>query len=410
MCYVNVFTANACRFVSQVIVCLLISHGSQIHNETAGPSLRDGAPSTADGFAEVLRFEPASGPLAGGTAMTIRLSYHPTMREANATTVTVAGRECWRSAVSAHGSRLGGVTVTCTVVPRTRGCGDGQLAGPVQITFDTPGGTKLTVTSSTETFRFVGDATADRDRTAGESAPELCYGSTPRFQGIASGGTALPLRGVRLSRLTNVTVHVHRSDGTVRRAACPVLDDTRMVCRWPALRGRDEPALRFGVLAVDTVTGRALDLSPAPNASGVYHLYPDPVLVDFETFGGRRAVAVYGRGLCRGYGIDDVEVRFRGHGGRCDVTSVATDRIVCRSTWPGSLAGLRDVVVTVGAAFERNVTRRSPPGALFRREAVIVAVTGSFLLLCGVSLLFAFRHRSNEQFDFARLDDSATNA
>ncbi|XP_025423718.1 uncharacterized protein LOC112693048 [Sipha flava] len=399
--------------VPVTIVCLLISHGNWLRTVSPDPSLRKGEPTVVDPYAEVLYFEPASGPFAGRTNMTIVLSYHPMMRLAHAT-VTVAGRGCSQQAVSKRRGLVSGVTtITCTVAPWTRGDGDDQPVGPVRVTFDTPVGTKLTVTSSAKTFQFVEDAAAatDRNRTAAEHVPTLRYGSTQRFQGIASGGNAIPVRGQHLSRLTNVTVHVNQSDGTPRRAGCVVLDDAHMVCRSPAVHGPG-PTLSFDVLAVDSETGCALNLSPTPDAR-IYFLYPDPVLVDFETFGDRPAVAINGRDLYRGYGIDDVHVRFRDHGGHCNVTSLATDRIVCRSTWLGGLAGLRDIVVSVGVTFERDVTRRSvpPPRSLFNLEVVIVAVTGSFVFLCTVSLLIiACRSRTNEQFEYSRMDRSATSA
>lgn len=398
-----------------MIVYLLISHGN----------LRNDEPSAVYDFAEVQSFEPSNGSFSGGTTVTITVRNVPAMMAVGTVSVTVAGRGCANPEFTVSGISVW--KVTCTTEPVSHGM-DELREGPVQIMFVLRSITDLTVSSSPQKFRFV-DATVDerpstdRNQTATASAvdgspatdyvPTLDYWAQ-RFRGIVSGGTAMPVRGTSLSRASNVTMYVMDQKMVCRRSAgCRLLDDTCMVCRSPVLKGDGAPtALRFGFLAVDAGTGRALDLGPPPDAVR-YLLYPDPVLVDFATDDGRRAVVINGRDLHRGYGIDDVTVRSREHAGRCDVTLVAADKIVCRSAWPGRLDQVRDIVVSVGVAFERNVTRTllpaqgsRPSRAVFHRYAAVgVAVIGLFLTLCALSLLFAFCSKTNDHFDFTRMDD-----
>lgn len=405
----------------QVIVYLLIAHGKRLHAH-----LLDGAGQrlTVDDFASVQSFEPVSGPPAhANTNTAVTITVRNRLAAVAPEYVTVAGRECESPVAMAvdadqHGGGSVVVTrITCTVAAVS--WSQRPDVGPVQVTFVNPTtAERTTVRSWPQTFRFVSDTGAAVPGNTTQPFQGIVSGGTAvpgtemqRFQGIVSGGTAVPVRGARLSSATNVTMYVNQTEGTGRRAGCQLLDDTHMVCRSPALDDGGvlggACSLPFGFLVVDSGTERALRLAgPMPAA---YLLYPDPVLVDFETLDDVHAVAINGRDLHRGYGIDDVTVRFRDREGRCDVVYVAADRIVCRATGPARLDGLRDIVVSVGDAFQRNVTRREPepePSRPTVLRDLVVVVVGMFLLVCIVSVLFGQCFDANDQFRFTRMMDN----
>jgi hypothetical protein len=133
-----------------------------------------------------------------------------------------------------------------------------------------------------------------------------------------------------------------------------------MVCRSPAVASRPD--------AVQIATARVLirfpdgkGFSPVPcssrNRSCTFTIHPDPVFADFHVE--NESVAINAIGSNRGYGADDLTVRFPNTANRCVVTETTPDRVLCAPSSPTvNLTDLTDLVVTVGERLQRRVTRK----------------------------------------------------
>ncbi|XP_022171723.1 uncharacterized protein LOC111034700 [Myzus persicae] len=191
------------------------------------------------------------------------------------------------------------------------------------------------------------------------------------FSGIVSGGTSVPVHGVRFSCLADAHFYVHDRDGTKYQhtTGCRVVNDTFMECRSPDMR-RSLSAVDvattavfpdFGVQAWGCDEGRPLDMPvrhpqqqrlSATAVRSPFSVYADPVYVDFEI---RDGAVVISRGhpssSAQGYAAGDVAVQFRNSTGGCNVTSLSRHEIVCQptSTTTATVLGrLQRIVVTVG--------------------------------------------------------------
>ncbi|XP_050064577.1 plexin-A1-like [Aphis gossypii] len=309
-------------------------------------------------YPEITDVSPSCGPLTGGTLLTVR------GRQLNAgslvtVTVTAAAEDDGGSPSS----------VPCEVVARyadrilcLTGPSDRAAVGVVRALFDG----KLRVQDGPDgplTFAYGAE-------------PALTAGQ--RFEGIASGGTAAPVRGTGFACVSDAVMYADR--GGVRRLAaahCRPVNDTFMVCGTPRLDGPtggagDSPErLRFG-FRVRHVDGHVSDMPPQPDTDG-YVAHSDPVLVDFSVSASGRTVMISGLDLGRGYRAADVAVVESANDPSsvaCNVTAVTRRHIVCKTASPSDLLhGVPALVVTIGDRFTRTVNStayRSPSfGILF---------------------------------------------
>lgn len=277
---------------------------------------------------------PSCGPLKGGTVVTVRGQH--------LNTGTVVD-------VSLGDNR------TCTTIERldTRiqcltGAVTAPVEGPVTVVFD----------------KTLSRPAADGRPFAYTSEPALAPGQ--RAAGIASGGTAVPVRGAGFSCVGNASLFVEHTDGKRRYSTCHVQTDSFVSCRAPELTGVQQSAaadsptsLNYGVRVI-AADGGVRDLYPRPGDAG-FDLYSDPVFSGFEIIDG--AVVIAGAvddQPDRGYRKEDVAVRFPANSdAACVITSMAHNRIVCVSTKPNIVHGLRDIIVAVGEKFVAIVSRKT---------------------------------------------------
>lgn len=238
---------------------------------------------------------PSCGPTTGGTKITIRGRF---LDAGN--TIRVYMRE----------------NITCEVLSQSQnevtcitGASDGPSTTAVRIEFD----------------HYLNKYVHD---------PPFVYTSSPSvdggqaFRGIASGGTQLPVLGQNFACIHNPLVHVSYN-GIQYTGGCVVQNNTYLICTAPTIN-RPAPhqvtALKFGFQA--DYNNTFVKMQP-PTGTPDYTLYPDPVYTDFDTDG--RTVTVYGLNMDQGYDYDaDLTVLFHNTGVPCNVTSVESDRIVCR--------------------------------------------------------------------------------
>ncbi|XP_022164951.1 plexin-A3-like [Myzus persicae] len=221
---------------------------------------------------------------------------------------------------------------------------------------DGPTAARVNVVFDGQLSKYVGDGSVVFTYAA---VPALDPGQS--LQGIASGGTAVQLRGRHFSCLRYAMFYVRHGE-RVHYTSCRLVNDTLAVCRAPKLeygRGSAVMSLKYG-LRVQDPEYREMDLLPPRDPHG-YSLHADPVFVDFVTDG--RTLTINGRDLDRGYRPqDDLTVRFRGSGGMCDVTSTDHRRIVCVPSTNGSVTDLGTVIgviVTIGDTFACVVKRKA---------------------------------------------------
>jgi len=194
------------------------------------------------------------------------------------------------------------------------------------------------------------------------SEPILAAGQ--QLEGIASGGTAVPVRGTGFACVSDATMYVDRSG--VRRVAashCHSVNDTYMVCGTPKLDGPRAEAfperLRFGfhVLHAD---GHVSNMPPSPDTDG-YVAHADPVLEDFVVLPSGRSMLINGQDLGHGYRADEVMVvQFSKNlnAVTCNVTAVTSCHKMCESDSPDGLNRVSVIVVTIGDQLAYTVKRR----------------------------------------------------
>ncbi|XP_060847572.1 plexin-A1-like [Rhopalosiphum padi] len=352
---------------------------------------------------------PTCGPLSGGTTLDIGGEHLDT---GNGVSVTIGGSAAC-AVTDRRWDRISCVTGAGVVINDT-----------VNVAFDN--GTAI---------RQVG-----RKYFAYTADPVLDAATSP-LAGIASGGTAVPVRGRHFSCARNTTMTVHVRNGTVRRTGCQVYNDTFMVCRSPTLLPDDiVPAVQpqrpttaaaaagwyeyiehddddddtanipigafrcdFRVVYNGTAAGAAFLLTAE------YRVYADPVLRDFETDG--HAITVFGRNLQDWAGDVAVEL-LRGDdspaANPCDVTSAGRRRIVCVPRNSSiDLDAVRALNITVGLSFGRVVHRRPPvrpddeyvwqrPWTDGRTAVAVLAALSS--LLCGGCVALLCRRKITNRY------------
>jgi len=281
---------------------------------------------------------PSCGPVGGGTLLNLTGEYLD---------AAAVGAAHVRLSTDRNGTDGYGTCARIAIGRRGILCvtGAGREPGPVAIALVFDEGHRYPVRDA---FTYAGDPVLDAGQT---------------FGGIASGGTAVPVRGKHFSCVKSVTLCVDR-DGARHCAArgCESRNDTYMVCRSPWLVGvTASTTLRFGLRT--EFADHTLDLSPGPDRS-TYHLYPDPVYDDFEM--DNRLVTINGRGLDSGCRAADVAVWLLWlDGGRdnCSVMLMTESRIVCEIavTPSTALAARNDAVVrvTVGDTLVYDVREKS---------------------------------------------------
>lgn len=319
-------------------------------------------------YPEITDVSPSCGPLTGGTLLTVR------GRQLNAgrlVTVTVTAAADGESTESSSSSS----SVPCEVVARyvdrilcVTGPSDRAAVGVVRALFDG----KLLVQDGPDgplTFTYGAE-------------PALTAGQ--RFEGIASGGTAAPVRGTGFTCVRDAVMYVDR-DGVRRLAAshCRPVNDTFMVCDTPRLDGPtgagDSPErLRFG-FHVRHADGHVSDMPPQPDTDG-YVAHSDPVLVDFSVSATGQTVMISGLHLGRGYRAADVAVvGFANNLSSvvCNVAAITRRHIVCKTASPSDLNGVPTLVVTIGDRFTRTVhstAYRSPSFGILFFVTVLVLI------------------------------------
>lgn len=316
-------------------------------------------------YPEITDVSPSCGPQTGGTLLIIRGRQ---LDAGSLVTVTV-------SATDGESPSTASSSVPCEVVARyvdrilcLTGPSEWAAVGVVRALFDG----KLRVQDGPDgplTFTYGTEPTL----TAGQ-----------RFEGIASGGTAVPVRGAGFTCVSDATMYVDR-DGVRRPAAshCRPVNDTFMVCGTPRLDGPtgagDSPErLRFG-FRVRHADGHVSDMPPQPDTDG-YVAHSDPVLVDFSVSTTGRTVMISGLDLGRGYRAADVAVvGFANNlsSVACNVTAITRRHIMCMTASPSDLNGVPALVVTIGDRFTRTVNstaNRSPWFGLLFFATVLVLI------------------------------------
>lgn len=227
------------------------------------------------------------------------------------------------------------------------------------------------------------ECAADTGHRRGTTTWSTAVFAGQRFEGIASGGTRMRVRGRRLTNLANPSIYVVGRDGVRYEGPCLVKSDSCMECRSPKVEGPAPPpggeVLPFGFLGLD---------GHLPFVAGSYALFPDPVAADFDVDG--RTVIVHGRNLDRGYAAQDLSVHMPGTyaNGVCNVIHVAPRRIVCRlfSEPPERSEGQNaTVVVTVGDRVQYELgekpatARPSTPRFAFSKHSIFSSFVCAFV-------------------------------
>lgn len=251
---------------------------------------------------------------------------------------------------------------------------------------DGPTAARVNVVFDGQLSKYVGDGSVVFTYAA---VPALDSGQS--LQGIATGGTAVQLRGRHFSCLRYAMFYVRHGE-RVHYTSCRLVNDTLAVCRAPKLengRGSAITSLKYG-LRVQDPEYHEMDLLP-PRDPHSYSLHADPVFVDFVTDG--HTLTINGRDLDRGYRPqDDLTVRFRGSGSLCDVTSTDHKRIVCVPTTNASVADLQTVVgviVTIGDTFACVVKRRVDGRGRGLGEGPSESVVAGVKIVCLIAIAIA---------------------
>lgn len=334
---------------------------------------------------------PTCGPVGGGTLLNLTGEY------LNASAVRV--RVTPRDTTSANDA----AATTCELIAVDRNrilcvtgaSRGGPVIGTIELLFEN--GYRV----QNETFVYAGDPALDPSQT---------------FDGVASGGTTVPVRGNHFSCIKSAAFCVD-TDGARHCAdrRCLVHNDTYMVCVSPQLRPvAAVQSLRFG-LRMD-FADHQLDLYPQPDRP-TYDVYPDPVYDDFVMSDDRRYVAINGHGSDWNCPTDDVTVRIvrpqkqylQEDAPAADCAVVRSDHnlIICEidaATWPDVAANRNgeEVVlrVFVGHALAYLVREKSTANPALVAYGTVI-VTGLLVFFAIVIVVAVFRYKKKNQNDGA---------
>lgn len=321
----------------------------------------------------VTAVRPSCGPSEGGTRLTVTGEY---LNASRSVRVTIGDDNSTCQMVEP----LSEDRITCVTGP-----GRVDAAGTVRVEFD--GG------------RFVADHRGPTIHTF-EYADSVTPEPEQRFGGIASGGTAIPVRVSAVRCPYSATIDVLNGTAT---SDCNVITATYIVCPSPKIDlSKLPPGPLPKTVAMRFSTAFATEHSKPYWLSGwrwfEYVVYPDPVYADFELAAGdRSALVINGRDLDRGTGVADVAVRFRRNstGAACAVASMTRHEIVCESSVPRAV--LEDlvrpgIVVTVGDSLSYELWKKPAAHDSPRAtDVAIVSMVAVALVFSGVTLLFLCR-------------------
>lgn len=368
----------------------------------------------------VRSFEPVYGLRNGETKIKIHVSHHGTLIDHNAMVVTVADRNCTNPTTlddetitctvvrSSDGSRSGEGPVKLTYVSTT----DFALISSRSFRFVDPevasfrpnygsvkGGTLIRMSgrfldASVDGVRVFVDETIPCDVTAISATSITCrtgpsktlsagrvkvdFGSGQHafvdgalfeyvddpiidagqtFSGIASGGTRFSVRGRNFGRVENATFYVDYDHKTRVYSGCRVKNDSAMVCQTPKSNAPvSESSATFSCGFRVDFAEEIRDLRPHFTE---YRLFPDPEYTDFNVRGD--TIVIDGRNLDRGFRTDDLRVRVDNvTTSQCRV--IDQRQLVCDTfSSSGPVGDVREVVVTIGDNFVRNVKKITKP-------------------------------------------------
>ncbi|VVC35603.1 IPT domain,Immunoglobulin E-set,Immunoglobulin-like fold [Cinara cedri] len=220
------------------------------------------------------------------------------------------------------------VTNSNQLTNKTRSMVPNLLSGRVKLIVD-----NYSVEYKDTLFRFVAD-------------PMVTSGQN--FSGFVSGGTNLLVRGQSFSCLTKAKICIGDSINCVRHyGGCQVLNDTYMSCLSPKF----EPV--FSTQKIKPIRFQAYyhkDVKPVefilPPDSAPFHLYPDPIFVDF-TMDGCCNVTINGLNLGIGYTTKDLSVRLIDNSTVCFNISMTTNQISCEFP-PSDPYSHDNISITIG--------------------------------------------------------------
>jgi len=357
---------------------------------------------------ETTSVRPTCGSISSGITLTVRGSF---LDIGNAVRVSVVanlsesevGETVLMTCDTVSRDRHTIVCRTSAAVRRNNYNATGASSARVKVQFD-GGPIKYVQNPASWTLCTIGESALDAGQTYG---------------GTVSGGTLVPVRGVRFSCVSNAHFYVHDRNGAKYQHAtgCRIVNDTYMECRSPDMR-RTSSAVDvatavgfpdFGVRALDCGEGRVSDLPVlqpqqqrllATAVHSPFSVYADPVYVDFEIRDGAVVISSgHPSSLGQGYAVGDVAVRFLNSTGGCCVTSLSRHEIICvpnSTTTATVLNQLRRIVVAVGG-YECDVQKKSintwDDGRSGSRSLLFTSVTFSccsgVAIVSGVVLLFA---------------------
>ncbi|VVC35601.1 IPT domain,Immunoglobulin E-set,Immunoglobulin-like fold [Cinara cedri] len=287
---------------------------------------------------------PAYGPLEGGSLLTVSGEF----LDAGAAARVSIGNV---SACELTGPRSGNV-ITCTTGP-----GRVAAAGLIEVEFD---GRYFSVHRGpgTKTFEYV-------------DGPRLEPGQ--RLEGIASGGTNITVTGSNFrSTHTTYYVCVYNTAGRVCGPGCHVITQVSMRCQLPKFDWEKSLLAHPLKLIVELSTKFSAEQTEfwfRETRLPEIEIHPDPVFADFELNVRNDSLAVLkinGRGLGRGFTVDELDVRFqRNPADRpCKYVTMSRIDLLCFPPRPADV--LRNltrlgIVVTVGGSVSHVHEKRTPP-------------------------------------------------
>ncbi|KAL4154461.1 hypothetical protein QTP88_000324 [Uroleucon formosanum] len=320
-------------------------------------------------YPEITDISPSCGPLTGGTLLAVRGRH---LDAGSLVTIEVAVGDGLTPPVPCEVVARHSDRILCLTGPSNR-----SATGTVNVVFNKTLSVQNGMAGGPLMFTYA-------------SEPILATGQ--QLEGIASGGTAVQVRGTGFSCISDATMYVDR--GGVRQVAashCHSVNDTYMVCGTPKLDGPRAGAsperLRFGfhVLHAD---GHVSDMPPPPDTDG-YVAHADPVLEEFVVLPTGRSMLINGQDLGHGYRIEEIMVvQFSKNltAVTCNVTAVTSRHIMCESDSPDSLNRVPVIVVIIGDQLDYTVKRRmnNTQSESFRRHLIIISI------LIAVTLVFCY--------------------
>lgn len=322
---------------------------------------------------EITNFFPVSGPIEGGTNLTVRGDY---LNVSNKIKITIGEN------ITCEVIDLNRTSITCKTRPSEK-----PMTGNVTLIFDEV----LNINNPKQLFEY---------------GSYYCFiiDSNQQFDTITSGGISFTVSGKNFSYIDNdtTTLKIYDIKKEIIQSFCQVKDDVRLECSSPKydvlLTNFESPIQLVYDFQSNCLKSPSTKTSQRINDTTklILNMFADPVIKDFEIV--NNAIIINGDRLNGSYQINDLDVKLKNSSVRiCNPIQIENQRIVCELNNSVLFDNLKNIVVTIGSNFKVNVTEKNINVNGVEQGITKMGFFMYFLILplIGIMLIVIIKHLKN---------------